>query len=186
MNTLLVFLFSVKTSFFRLFEWLTVVWLYYRREMVFFWVDFLLARHYLFKSPHRVSKAFMKAEGAANIYAYGETPMTTIDQIARECHILSHDRVYELGCGSGRSCFWLHLFVKCHVIGVDHLPDFIEKAEKVKKRMRLSGIQFVRNDMRQVDLNQATVIYLYGTCLDEKTIEGAYPPLPLSSSRAQK
>jgi SAM-dependent methyltransferase len=165
------FFFSLKTSFFRLFEWGRVVWRYYRSAASFVWLDVLLALHYLFRNPHRISKAFLMKKGAKNIYAFGETPLTTLDTIARECRILSDDLVYELGCGSGRTCFWLRTFVKCQVVGVDYLPAFISKANRVKKWARLSKIHFLQEDMLTVDLKGASVIYLYGTCLEDAVIE---------------
>lgn len=165
------FLFNLKTSFFRLFEWIGVVFRYYRRSIIFLKIDLLLVSQYLFKSPHRLSKMFLQMKGAKNIYAYGETPLTTMDHIARECRILSHDVLLELGCGPGRSCFWLNRFVKCRVIGIDYLPDFIEKAKRVKRGLRLSQIDFFQENMLSTDLHSASVIYLYGTCLDDEFIE---------------
>lgn len=126
---------------------------------------------YLLRNPHQISKAFLRKRGEANVYAFGETPLTTLDLIAKECRILSKDCVYELGCGSARSCFWLHTFVKCEVVGVDHLPAFINKANRVKRWNRLSKIHFIKDDMLKVELQKATVIYLYGTCLEDEMIE---------------
>lgn len=163
--------FNLKTTFFRIFEWLQVIVRYYRRERRFMWVDLSLASQYLFRNPHRLSKAFLRKRGVANIYAFGETPLTTLDQIAKECGILSHDTLYELGCGSGRTCFWLSTFVKCRVIGVDYLPAFIQKAQRVKRWRRLAQIDFVQGDMLQIDLRKASFVYLYGICLEDAVIE---------------
>ena len=159
------------TTSFRLYEWLRVVLRYYWRMPTFFFIDLLLATQYLFKSPHRISKAFLSERGEANVYQFGETPLTTLDAIARACHILSHDVVYELGCGSGRTCFWLRTFVKCRVTGIDYLPAFIQKARFVKKKRYLNQIDFRQEDMLSVDFSDATVIYLYGTCLEDALIE---------------
>lgn len=164
-------LFNLGTTSFRVYEWLRVVLRYYTRVPGFFAIDLLLASQYLFKSPHRISKAFLAACGEANVYQFGETPLTTLDAIARACHILSHDVVYELGCGSGRTCFWLRTFVKCRVTGIDYLPTFILKACYVKKKRYLNQIDFLQEDMLSVDFSDATVIYLYGTCLEDTLIE---------------
>jgi SAM-dependent methyltransferase len=162
---------NIKTTYFRLFEWIRVALRYYPRELKFIWIDLLLAAQYLWKNPHRISKTFLMERGVQNIYGYGETPLTTLDRIARECRILSKDVTYELGCGSARTCFWLHTFVKCQVIGVDYLPAFIEKANRVKRWASVSKASFIGEDMLQVDLRKATVIYLYGICLEEAVIE---------------
>ena len=162
---------TLQATFFRLFEWIRVFLRYYSLEMRFVWLDLLLASQYLFRSPHRISRAFLKERGASNIYQFGETPLTTLDRIARQCQISAKDTVYELGCGSARGCFWLHTFVKCQVVGIDYLPDFIVKAKKVKRWARLAKIDFIQEDMLNVDLSSATVIYLYGTCLEDSVIE---------------
>lgn len=159
---------NIKSTFFRLFEWVRVVWCYYPRFMA---IDSLLALHYLLRNPHQISKSFLKKRGAKEIYAYGETPLTTLDKIARECRILSKDVVFDLGCGPGRTTFWFNLFVKCQAVGVDYLPVFIKNAERVKRWTHLGRLEFREEDMLATDLKRATAIYLYGTCLDDQTIE---------------
>ncbi len=41
-----------------------------------------------------------------------------MDVIARECGIQKEDVVFELGCGRGRTCFWLNTFIGCKVVGI--------------------------------------------------------------------
>lgn len=162
---------NIKTTYFRLWEWLRVAFRYYPREIKFIWIDGLLALQYLWRNPHQLSRAFLKHRGESNIYGFGETPLTTLDSIAKECRLQSKDIVFELGCGSGRTCFWLNTFVKCPVVGVDYLPKFIKKAQRVKKLAHLTQVDFIEQNFLNVDLHKATVIYLYGTCLEEDQIK---------------
>ncbi|MCH9627921.1 MAG: hypothetical protein S4CHLAM2_15700 [Chlamydiales bacterium] len=161
---------NLRATVFRLVESVRVVLNYYRKP-AFVFTDFLLATHYLTRNPHQVSKAFMKQRGEKNLYTYGETPLTTLDQIARECRILSNDIVYELGCGPGRTLFWLRHFVQCRVVGVDYLPTFIERAQRVNRWRQLDRVTFLNQDMLETNYSQATVVYLYGTCLEDEVIE---------------
>lgn len=156
-----ILLVNLYATFFRLFEWLFVAFRYYRKP-AFLFTDLLLAIHYLWRNPHQVSK---------NLCIYGETPLTTLDRIARECRILSDDKVYELGCGSGRTLFWLRTFVKCQVVGIDFIPTFIRRADKIKKWLRFDSIDFKLRDLFEGDYADATVVYLYGTCLEDGEIE---------------
>lgn len=147
------------------FEWLKVVCLYYWGP--FFWIDMALLSKYFFRSPFLISKRFLQARGESNLYAYGETPLTTMALIARNCQITEGDFVIELGCGRGRACFWLNSFIGCKVKGIDYIPDFIRKAKEVGP----SGATFECADFMQADLSEASVIYLYGTCLEDETIK---------------
>lgn len=167
-RTIRLILINIQATYFRLFESIRVIFKYYPTKFLF--LDLMLLKEYLFKNPHRVSRDFLIKSGKKNIYVYGETPLTTLDKVCTSFQILSHDTVYELGSGSGRTSFWLHSFIQCKVRGIDHLPEFIEKAERVKKAFRLHGIEFLKEDMFQLDMSKATVIYLYGTCLKDREI----------------
>lgn len=168
----LVILFYVhlKVAFYRCIELIRVIFRYYRIKS-FLVADCLLAALYLFKSPYRVAKQFLLRQGALDPYAYGETPLTTLDHIVRECRLLAKDVVIELGCGNGRTVFWLACAVGCETIGIDFLPIFIQKAERVKKLARIHNINFKEEDFLTSDLRNATAIYLYGTTLDDDTIK---------------
>lgn len=131
--------------------------------------DLALHARYFFKSPYHISKSYWKKQGADNIYVYGETPLATMDQIARQCRLLSHDRLVELGCGRGRSSLWLAYFVGCEIYGVDVIAPFIERAAFLEKR--LANLHFINADMLQLPLEKATVIYFYGSSYSDSFIE---------------
>ncbi len=155
---------NIHAMFFRPFAWGQVVVRYYK-NLHFAYTDTLLWTLYLLKNPHRISRAFSKAN------LYGETPLTTLDKIAKECRILSKDVVYELGCGTGRTCFWLSHFVKCHAIGIDHVPTYIKRANQIKRISRTSYVNFLCDDIFKTDFKDATVIYLYGTAMEDEWIK---------------
>ncbi|NGX61242.1 MAG: hypothetical protein K940chlam9_00725 [Chlamydiae bacterium] len=165
---------NLRTTFFRLFQWVCTVLLYYRNG-AFFLTDCLLATQYFFQNPHSVSKSILKKWGAADLYTYGETPLTTLDKMARECQLLSTDTVFELGCGTGRTIFWLAHFVGCKTVGIDLLPSFIKKAKRVQDWLSIPNVQFYEQDMLEVDLSVATFLYLYGTCLSEEFLHKLVP-----------
>ncbi|SCA63951.1 hypothetical protein SCG7109_BS_00030 [Chlamydiales bacterium SCGC AG-110-M15] len=100
----------------------------YYHNRLFLKVDLLYVFAYLFRNPYNISKRFLKNLGAENVYAYGETPLTTMDLIAKEASITKDDTVFELGCGRGLTVFWLHCFIGCRVIGIEWVPKFLQKA----------------------------------------------------------
>jgi hypothetical protein len=146
-------------------EYLKVIFRYYPNTS-FAKRDLILLGKYFFKSPYSYSKEFLISQGEEEIYAYGETPLTTLETIAKLSHLSKEDTVFELGSGRGRSCFWLSSFIGCKVIGIDFVPAFIKKALEVKEKFHLSKLDFRQEDLLQSNFSEATVIYLYGTCYD--------------------
>jgi SAM-dependent methyltransferase len=123
------------------------------------------------KSPFAVSKEFLMKRGEQDIYKYGETPLTTLEKIVNECQLSEKDTVFEMGCGRGRTCLWLNYFVGCKVVGIEYIPTFVERANKIKQKFGLKEIEFRQEDFLQSDLTGATVVYLYGSCLEDRDIE---------------
>ena len=145
----MLILLSLKVTLYRLVHFVHTVFCYYPK---FLWTDLKMASHYLLSGPYKLTEE------------YGETPLATLDKMAREFRILSKDTVLELGCGTGRTCFWLKRFVGCRVIGVDHSRSFIEKARKVG-----SDVEFRMEDMLKTKLN-ANILYFYGTSFPDDFI----------------
>lgn len=154
-----------KVKFYNFVEFGKVVWYYYPKS-TFRRCDFRLITYYLFNNPFQIAKHFLYHRGE-DPYTYGETPLTTLDTISRLCRLTPGDLVFELGCGRGRTCFWLNQFVGCRVVGVDFVPEFIQKADSLKEAYDLDDIEFRCEDMLQTGLSGATVIYLYGICYSD-------------------
>lgn len=151
-------------------EYLRVLYRYYWR-MSYVKVDAYLVASYLCYDPFGISKRFLMKRGDKDIYTYGETPLTTLETIAKECRLTKSDVVFEQGCGRGRTCFWLREFVGCRVVGVEQIPEFVTRANHVAAKFGIKGVEFRNEDMLQTDLTEATAIYLYGTCLEKTFIE---------------
>lgn len=160
--------FTVMTR--NIWEFFKVAFRYYS-NVSFLKADVALRLMYLFHNPFSISKRFLMKKGEKEIYAYGETPLTTLEKISRECAIGPEDCVYELGAGRGRGCFWLNSFVGCSVVGIEYIPEFVERANRIKNRLGIQRIEFRLEDMLKTDYSGATVCYLYGTCLEDKAIK---------------
>lgn len=116
----------------------------------------------LFINPYRVCRKFLKKKGVENVYAYGETPFSTYQKIVEECGIDKNDVWVELGAGRGKGCFWLKYFVGCRVVGVEWVPLFVWIANGMKSLFRMKGIRFEKRDLVEIDLKEASFVYLYG------------------------
>jgi len=165
----LVFL-RIAVIFFNCIEYCKVVYYYYSNKP-FRKVDTSLLKYYLFNSPFKISKNFLIGKGAEDIYAYGETPLTTFDLIIQRLNIQTTDLFVELGCGRGRCCFWLQAFKGCDVLGIEWVPEFVEIANEISEKNHLKNINFVCQDMLTTDFSNATIIFLYGTCLEDEIID---------------
>ena len=153
------------------FEWIKIFFCYYRK-FDFLKTHFLFGMSYLFINPYKVSKWFLQQRGESNVHVYGETFITTMDKIACECNITKDDVVYDLGCGRGLNMFWLNSFVGCKVIGIEQIPLFVEKGNRlVSKLNKKELISFYKKDIIDVDFSYATIIYFYGTGFNEEIIK---------------
>lgn len=128
--------------------------------------DRALKRAYLFSNPYRTSRCFLQKKGAADIHQYGETPLTSLALIAEECGIAPQDHLFELGCGRGRGVFFLSHIYGCKATGIEWISQFVDKAKKVSS----ARVSFIQGDMTKADLSDASIIYLYGTCLENEVI----------------
>jgi len=115
-------------------------------------------------SPYEISREFLKSRGASNIHAYGETPLYTMEKMALMAEINSKDTVVELGAGRGRAALFLAEYFGCKVIAYEWIPIFC------KKMVPSKNLKMVPRSMFEGDFSQATVIYLYGTMLEDDEI----------------
>lgn len=151
-------------------EYMRVLYRYYRKKS-FAKADGSLVLMYLFDNPFSISRRYFLHRSNSEEFTYGETPLTSLEKIAKEARLTSKDTVYELGCGRGRTCFWMQSFIGCKVVGIDLVPDFIQRAQRIQRKLKIENIQFKTEDFLKSDLKNASVIYLYGTCLEDETIK---------------
>lgn len=151
-------------------DFLKVTGRFYRR-FDYAKVDGSLLLTYLFDNPFTISKRFLMKRGAKDVYAYGETPLTTMEHIASACRLKPSDTIFELGCGRGRTCFWMREFIGCDVVGIEYIPEFVERANRIVHKLRLDRIDFRNEDLLEADFSGATVFYLYGTCYEDDFIK---------------
>ena len=136
------------------------------------WVELGLMILYPFLSPYRINLQYISKNKLDQSYIFGETPLTTLEKICRWSCIPKGKVIFDVGCGWGRSTFFLHMFNKAHrTVGIDLIPEYIDRANKIRSFMKLDYMVFLESDIRQVDYRDAEVIYMYGTCFPEKFIQ---------------
>jgi protein-L-isoaspartate O-methyltransferase len=142
----------------------------YYTDTTFSHIDRSLLTAYIFKNPYTISKNYLKKRQAREVHTYGETPLMTYDQLAKEVDLKPTDTFLELGSGRGRGALFLHHFYKCQVIGIERIPQFVKLSKYIADKYHQEKVQFICADMLKADLPSATVIYLYGTALSDTEI----------------
>ena len=143
----------------------------YYKSPRFALVDLAFGIMGLFSNPYRTCRKFLQKRGERNVYAYGETPLATLEKIARECEIERGDRWLELGSGRGKGCFWMAHFVGCETTGVEWVPEFVWFANALRVLFRVKGLSFKKINIDEADFSSATAVYLYGTCMEDSQIK---------------
>src|ERR1700760_2462552 len=80
---------NFKTQWSNFIEFIRVAFRYYPKKPSFCKIDMTLLLTYLLNNPFIISKRFLTEHGEPNVYSYGETPLTTLDHIAKECNLTS-------------------------------------------------------------------------------------------------
>jgi len=142
----------------------------YYPDLEFAKIDKALLTAYIFKNPYTISKNYLKKHHDREIHSYGETPLQTYEKIAKECDLKEIDTFLELGSGRGRGALFLHHFFHCSVIGIERIPQFVKLSRHLSQKYHLKKASFICGDILQANLPEASIIYLYGTCLKDQEI----------------
>jgi hypothetical protein len=135
----------------------------------FLFANALLFLLYLFCNPYRYCRKFLQNKGEENIYAYGETPLETLDLIAENCPVKPIDTWLDLGSGRGQGTIYITAQRRCKGLGIDQIERFVRRANWTA---RLTGLPatFLTLDILDAPFDQATVVYLYGTAWPDATL----------------
>lgn len=156
------FLFSVS-------DFLQTACLFYSNK-AFRSLDLDLLYQYVGVNPYRLCKNTLLEKGSDEPDAYGETPLASMQEIAKRAHITKDDTVFELGAGRGRCVFWLRLFTGAKVVGIDIVEPFIQIGESLAKKHKLDNVEFITADFLEADLSRGTKFYLHGTLMKDEEI----------------
>lgn len=132
-------------------------------------LDKALKNAYSEKSPYQISKEYLTNKGCEDVYQYGETPLATMHQIAVAADLKPTDHLFELGSGRGRTSFFLHHFFGCPVTGVEQIDLFVKKGNEIARQFS-KKVEFRNENFLQTNFALSSIIYLFGTCLEDRVI----------------
>jgi cyclopropane fatty-acyl-phospholipid synthase-like methyltransferase len=164
-------IFQLGKVFFQVLKWdfkeeKKVKELFYKNH-TFAQIDTLLKKIQVVFSVFYFQK-ISQEKGDSDIHKHGETPITTIDAIAKRVGLTKNDHLFELGSGRCRAAFFLAAEYGCKASAIDMVPDFCLKQLRISlSDLKEINTTFTLGDITSMNLSSATVIYLYGTCLED-------------------
>lgn len=126
-----------------------------------------MALHWQLLDPVLVSRGEGAQAGLSeDDLVYGETPPLTAHHLLVELQAGPEDIVVDLGCGRGHLLFVAALAFGARGVGVDALPTFISKGNRMARSLALEErLEFRQGDFRTQPLPRGTVYFLSGTAL---------------------
>ena len=113
----------------------------------------------------------MKSKGSSALDSYGETPLTVFHEIFQKGDLSQEDCFVDLGSGRGRGVFFAATQWACHAIGVERVPYFCEKAQKISLLIQAKKTQFFCEEIGSFDLTLGTFFYFYAICMEEEELK---------------
>ena len=104
-------------------------------------------------------------------FRFGETPWFTGHAILVQAEVGPHDRLVDLGSGRGKLVFMASLACHCEAVGVELLPSYVRISRYIAARTGCRNVTFIHKDLLEVDLSQATVVFVCATAFSEETRE---------------
>lgn len=155
-------------------RWRTVLSFYH--NLRFACADIALGLCALFSNPYRRTRRFFQKQ-KRHAVPYGETPLTTLCEAIQQAGWHTGDTLAELGCGVGKTSFWLALHLRAHVHAIDCQPAFIRRASWIAKLLRIRRVHFRCADLRLTDLSTCSGAYFYCTGFPTELLQRITPTL---------
>jgi SAM-dependent methyltransferase len=110
---------------------------------------------------------------ALDEFIYGEVPCFSFKKIINSLSLKNHSELsfLDLGCGKGKLVFCANLLFGFKAIGVDLVPTYISYANKLVASYNLAGLEFLNQDLLDIDYSCADIIHISWTCFSDTTKE---------------
>ena len=135
----------------------------------------LLFLFYLADSPFAViRREGPRAPVRVENLVYGETPCLTMQKILAELRPDSNDHFIDLGSGRGLTVFFVRFYSNIPATGIEVVPTFVRRAQKVVRLLGLSGIDFIQENLSWIleeQIEKGTIFYLAGTTFQDELLD---------------
>lgn len=137
----------------------------FHQDLKFREIDLEMKKIYLWQNPYRASRKYWQE---AN---YGETPLSVFEIIGNKVGLKAKDTFVDLGAGRGRGVFFMHRRFGCKAVGIERVPVFVNKANDLKRKFEIVGVDFCEKDLATLPSLKGTVFYAAWTCFSSELIE---------------
>lgn len=100
-------------------------------------------------------------ERAPEMVFYQPTPATRIFDFIRRAELSEQDVLIDLGAGLGHVPLLAAICSSAQCMGIEYEPAYVMSAAQCATALNLDNATFLQQDVREADLSQGTVFYLY-------------------------
>lgn len=97
----------------------------------------------------------------AGMVFYQPTPARHIFDAIERCDLRRDDVLVDLGAGLGHVPLLAAICTGARCIGIEWQAAYVEAARQCASELRLARVRFEQGDVREADLSEGTVFYLY-------------------------
>lgn len=130
-------------------------------------------RHYHRINPYKVCRTFWNNPHGI----YGETPLSALDPILKECALGPSDVFYDLGAGRARLAIYVAATYPCKVRAVEKIELFNHHTMQLIATYPLH-LELHDADILEIDVSDATLIYFYGITFSDNFIRKVAEKIP--------
>jgi SAM-dependent methyltransferase len=166
-----LFYINIKNAFYNFFLFIHESIKFYPNQLLRK-VDIELFKVYAIRDQFQVSIEESKGvSGLEDDLTYGEATWGSVFKIMEFVNPSKDKIFYDLGCGTGRICFFMNIYYGLETWGIDLIPTFIGNAQQISEKFNLKDIHFLQTNWLDIALEKADILYIAGTCLDDNTLK---------------
>jgi hypothetical protein len=92
---------------------------------------------------------------------FHKTPVRVVFELLQLAEMGSGDLFFDIGSGLGQVVLLVNLISGARARGIEYEPAYCAYASAMASRLRLTDVDFLHADARQVDYSKGTVFFLY-------------------------
>lgn len=167
-----LFYINIKNAFYNFFHFIIEVISFYSDPLLRK-VDIQLFKTYAIRDQFSIAieEGHLLFPDSKEELTYGEAIWKSIDKVFKFINPKPEQKFYDLGCGIGRICFFANIKYNLNTTGIELIPTFVDNAQKIVFDNNLKEINFIEEDWLNYNFDDADIIYVASTCLEEDTLE---------------